>query len=345
MTAYWALFCLPLLWGLMPRAAPIAGRIGIGFLTLVYIIAIGLRYKIGCDWHAYVLMYQVVERLPFEKALFYTEPGYQALNILSYWLGFGYVGVNIASASIFMGGLLALVRRQPLPWLTFTCAVPYLIDAVAMGYQRQSLAIGMIMLAINAFADRKVGQFIVFVLIGALFHKTAIIILPLAILVNGFRLNAFSVLFLLGTVAIGSRAILVQSQAYYTNYVTANMHSGGALVRILMTGLAGALFILYRSRFRKLFSDSDIMTYFAIASISVVPLLAVASTATDRIALYLIPFQIVTFGRFPIIFKNTPFYFPAIFGIVISYSAVLFVWLNYSPEIAYCWLPYGNFIF
>ena len=64
------------------------------------------------------------------------------------------------------------------------------------------------------------------------------------------------------------------------------------------------------------------------------------STALDRMALYLIPLQLVVFSHLPDALgrangRNTAI----VFGILIYFAAIQFVWLNYANN-AKRWLPY-----
>ena len=53
-----------------------------------------------------------------------------------------------------------------------------------MGYSRQAIALGVELLAIIALLNGNNRKFIFYVLIAALFHKTAIILFPLAALMT-----------------------------------------------------------------------------------------------------------------------------------------------------------------
>ncbi len=60
--------------------------------------------------------------------------------------------------------------------------MPYLINIVAMGYTRQSVALGFAMIGLAALGEQRVRRFVLWVLVGALFHKSAVLLLPIAAL-------------------------------------------------------------------------------------------------------------------------------------------------------------------
>ena len=84
--------------------------------------------------------------------------------------------------------------------------------------------------------------------------------------------------------------------------------------------------------------------WMAFAAILCVPLLSLASTATDRIALYLTPLQIVVLSRLPTLLQQKDLRNVAVLGTLAGYALVLFVWLNYARH-ADCWVPYDNLLY
>lgn len=70
-----------------------------------------------------------------------------------------------------------------------------------------------------------------------------------------------------------------------------------------------------------------------------------ASTAMDRIGLYMLPIQLVVFSYLPEIFsKSRALSQWIVFGVISYYGLVLFVWLNFATH-ANLWLPYQSLLF
>ena len=65
----------------------------------------------------------------------------------------------------------------------------------------------------------------------------------------------------------------------------------------------------------------------------------------DRVALYMLPLQLVVFSHFPDLLGRKPGNQSLLVIAVIGYYAlVYFVWLNYATH-AHAWLPYRNYLF
>ena len=86
------------------------------------------------------------------------------------------------AGGIFAIGLVFFCRNLPRPWLALAVAVPYLVIVVAMGYTRQGVALGLAMLGLVALGKKGTGWFVFWVMLAATFHKTAVLLLPLAAL-------------------------------------------------------------------------------------------------------------------------------------------------------------------
>lgn len=124
-------------------------------LVALYTLIIGFRHQVGGDWENYLIIYNQAGVLGFFEFLSFTEPGYALVNWISYKIGGGIYLVNLVCGALFMYGLWKFCSREPNPILAFLIAVPYLVIVVAMGYTRQSVAIGLVLLAMYFFFEKK----------------------------------------------------------------------------------------------------------------------------------------------------------------------------------------------
>lgn len=310
-------------------------------------LMVGLRYEVGGDWGNYLNIYYNLSYISLAEAVQLIDPAYAALNWLASEMGLSIWAVNLVCGAIFAWGLAVFAGAQPNPWLTWLVAVPYLIIVVAMGYTRQAVAIGFLMPAIVAFTRHKWGRSIAFFVIAVMFHKTAVILLPLvlgAVTRSRFLLGA---LFAATAVLLYYIFLDAAVDRLVTSYVAADYDSQGAAVRIMMNVLPAIVFLSLSGRLGFSLVERKLWRNFAItALVSLVALYLVASSAAvDRMALYLVPLQLAVLSRLPYV-VGVDFGLSRILLVgVIAYSAIIqFVWLNYAQH-SELWLPYRIYPF
>jgi len=250
----------------------------------------------------------------------------------------------MVSALFFSWGLVVFCRRQPRPWLALTVAIPYLVTVVAMGYTRQGAAIGLVMVALVALVDRKLLRFALFIALAAAFHKSAVILMPLAALASSKNKLLTVILVALFTGVLYWLYLQEAVEALQRNYLEAEYQSAGAAIRVSMNAVPAALFLLYRSRFQISSHDQkQFWTGLSLLALGFVGLLIISpsSTAVDRVALYMIPLQMFVLSRIPEVFGSLSGKGNGAWNFaVVGYSAfVLFVWLFFANN-ALQWLPY-----
>ena len=308
---------------------------------LLMALMIGLRHEVGGDWISYQGHLDTVPD-SLADALLESDPAYSLLNWIAAELDLGVYFVNGVCAALFAWGLVAFCRRQPLPWLAMVVAVPYLVTVVAMGYTRQGVAIGLAMLGLAALDQRRVAGFMLWIAFAATFHKSALILMPLAVLVGARR--RLWVLPLAGLVTLLLFILLLQEsvEGLRVNYLEAAYESAGAAIRVAMNVVPAVLFLLLRKRFHLPPAQRTFWTWIALGAVAFVGLLYVSpsSTAVDRLALYFIPLQLFILSRLPTAMGRADQANPAVIHAVVAYSAlVLLVWLVFA-ETAFAWLPY-----
>jgi hypothetical protein len=349
MWPYWFLFAVPawLAFTRLRPASPVGSPAGrwpdwwrVVFVLLV--LMIGLRHQVGGDWGNYVEPIKTAGRQTLSTALSKGDPAYSLLNWLAAKSGLGLYFVNTVSAAIFSWGLVVFCRAQPRPWLALAVAVPYLVTVVAMGYTRQGTAIGLAMLGLVALSDRKLLRFVVFVALAATFHKSAVILMPLAALA-GTR-NRWWTLLWVGVSSAVFYVLLLQEavEALTAGYIEAQYQSQGAAIRIAMNAVPAVLFLWLRHRFAMPQADRMFWIWMSLGALGFVGwlLASPSSTAVDRVALYWIPLQLFVLSRLPNALGSSHGSNSTLVRWVVAYSAtVLFVWLVFATHAVY-WVPY-----
>jgi len=320
------------------------------FTGLFLLLIIGLRYRVGGDWANYAQAYSEIAYLDWGQALAVSqqEVGYTLINWVSARIGGGMWLVNLLSAIPFTIGLIRLSRLLGNPALALAIATPFLIIVVGMGYTRQAAALGCLMIGIVELVERKsLRRFIAYVLLGALFHRTILIFIPLVLLARTRTL-----LTLLGLAALSLPVayfvlVRVSADRYTSGYLHAELDAQGALVRVAMNLLPALLLLFSGNRLFRSAEERDVWRTFALLAIAAAAALMLieSSVIVDRLSIYLIPLQLFVYTRIAEQASSSPSSGLIARGLVLLYSAtVMFVWLNYAAN-AWGWVPYRSYLF
>lgn len=325
------------------------GRWGLGWwgVALVVTLLVGYRVQVGGDWQSYIGYLDRVRGTTLGEVLAMPDPGYLLLNWLVHESGGGIVWVNLISGALFASGLVSFCRRLPRPWLALAVAVPYLGIVLGMGYSRQGIALGLSMLGLVALQRESTLKFVVWVLLGATFHKTAVLLLPIAALAS--TRNRYWTATWVGVVTLLAYGLFLEEsvETLVAGYIEAAYQSEGAMVRLLMNALPASFLLLRWGRFHFAPTEGALWRWMALISLGLLVVLFVSpsSTAVDRVALYMLPLQLVVFSRLPEVMGQRGLNNQGWAAMVVAYyAAVLFVWLNYSTHAQY-WLPYRFYPF
>jgi hypothetical protein len=350
MIEYWLLFLIPAYSALSEQ--PVRGTRLKSFVPrkffifgIVLALMIGLRYKVGGDWNNYFSQFQYTIYGTLADAVKDNDPAFGFLNWAVAYAGLDLWAVNLVCGVLFSWGLLRFALRQPRPWLAACVAVPYLIIVVAMGYTRQGVAIGLAMLGFAKLSSGSTVRFVICIAVAAAFHKTALVLIPLAALATTEnRVLNFVWVGVFG-LALYYLLVLEDVDRMLESYITAGYQSDGAWVRIAMTALPSAVFLMIRQHTQLPAAELRLWTYIALAALAAPLALMVSSssTAVDRLALYMIPLQLVVLSRLPEALDSKIFPSQFLVVTVIFYSAtVMYVWFNFS-HYSDTWIPYRLF--
>jgi hypothetical protein len=321
----------------------------LGVAALALLLLIGLRFRVGGDWGNYLGTLESVSHVNLRYAIENAaqEPGYIIINWFTARLGLGMWFVNLLSALPFTYGLMRLARQQPNPWLALLIATPFLIIVVSMGYTRQAAAVGCVMAGLAAIIDRRpILHFIGWVLLGTLFHRTALVFVPI-MLISSTKNKLVSYSLIIVSLALAYYTVLPAGVDRYTKgYVREELTAAGANVRVLMDVLPAVVILLFQRRFFWSLEEKAVWRTYAILCLiagAALPFIQ-SSAIVDRLAIYLIPIQIFAYARIGYAFgliRRGWLMWTA--GVVLYSSAVLFVWLNYAIN-AFAWIPYQNYL-
>lgn len=359
MWPYWFLLLVPLLFASLAGAKALtvlvhrpgtqmlaerkeAGGIALVLYAVVLTLLVGWRHEVGGDWLHYLAPLELaLNQTWLEGAMVGGDPAYGLLTWISAHVGGGVYLVNLVCAAVFVAGLLVFARHSPQPWLTMCVAVPYLVIVVAMGYTRQGVAIGLAMIALVALDNGHLYRFVVWLVFAALFHKSALILVPLAIFSG--RNSWQSVL---GVLLVGALMFVLLLAEYVDSlvggYLTAQYESSGAVIRVAMNAFPAGIFLIFRKRFGLNKPQEAFWTWISLGALVFIVLLAISpsSTAVDRVALYWIPLQLFVWSRLPQAMGRQVGSQRQWLAVVLVYSvAVQYVWLFHADH-SWAWIPY-----
>jgi hypothetical protein len=349
MFIYWAILLLPIFAILHPvRLDSDAHKLVFKLAGVIFIILIGLRYNVGGDWDRYISIYEYHKNTPLDFSKFSSgDYAYELIHWVSLNYLYGIYTTNLICAVIFITGLFKFCQTMPSPWLALLISINFLLIVVAMGYTRQAAAVGFLFLGLVSLMEEKKMRFYVYIIVGALFHKTLLIMFPIGYLYINSK-NEFNILHFIAfsfILLVAFKLLLLQRiEHLYYYYIEIKFHdSGGALIRVFMNFISALIFFKFRKKFKGVFHDERLWFIFSMISIVMLPAAYFYSTLIDRIAIFFIPLQLAVLSRVPLLIASKQNRSIFILGVIIVYSSALFVWLNYGNH-SNNWIPYQNIL-
>nr|WP_277870224.1 EpsG family protein [Vibrio breoganii] len=319
--------------------------------TLLLMILIGFKYRMGPDWHSYVDMYARASEsdVGIQDILYINrDVGFAFLNFLAakYITGdLGLLAVNVFCGVIFISAILKFCNYYKMNKLAVSICLPYLIFVIGIGYQRQALAISLFMLGLVFFFEGKIYKYLFILIIAALFHKTAILLAPL-ILFNEAKANKLLITLVLLLAMIGIYEVLISNSMdlMVRSYIDRERESRGAWIRIIILIVPAILFFVFNKNYKKVMEVNEFsLTKWFCAAIVCLPLfMSISSTAVDRVSLYFIPVQVIVFCRFIDLFSTNASRYLFTLITYLGFGAFLIVWFSLS-NYSWAWIPYRTY--
>lgn len=349
MLPYWGLFVFSAVLALLPvwRPNTTRGVVVAIVLSIFLVIFVGLRFNVGGDWVTYDRIFLEVNRLDLFEALAAFDSLYSLINWVVGNLGGDIWHVNLICAAVFTYGLCRLCMTFPYPAVGWLTAVPFLIIVVAMGFTRQGASIGCLMAAIASYEGRLTPRLLLWSLAALGFHKSAILFLPIFV----FATTRNRVVSLIAGAVTGvlflAVFVLGNVGRFLDIYVEAEMQSSGAAVRLALGLVSAILYFLFIDRAGVLGERQRLWRYTGFLALLLLPvyLYSTSSTVVDRVAYFLLPFQLMTFGYLPYMVRRSPMaIYVVISGIIMFNFVIFFTWLYFADNANY-WIPYRNVLF
>ena len=325
-----------------------------------WIFVIGFRQEVGCDWQPYLALYSSIEHQiqhfpdqvqrdnywATQMALLYSWGiGYPILNWISALAGFGIYGVNLTCAIVVVLGLSTFCRQTSLPWFAWFLATPYLLIVVSMGFTRQSVALGFLLWGITVLQRRRFLIYTTLILIASTFHPWVFLIGTITLLPY-IQWRFYTALFLLLAIVILSTAIFTLKFHSDLSLLISTVTYGGSIsqgarLRVAMTTAPAIIILLLTFKAHKGSAVDPIWKVYSLLTLGAFSTVSLASTAIDRMMLYLIPLQIFGWPYIEGIISIKVYRMCLRVIIVSLYVSSFILWYEFSDH-GYCWQPYLN---
>ena len=313
-------------------------------LAVLLFVFAGFRYEVGCDWAVYEQNLYALYTASLSDIDQHREPGFALLNILVRKYELPFYVVNVVTSALFFIGFYSFAKRQNSPVSILVLAFPVLIINMPMSGIRQAVAVGFVAMAFTAFVDRRVLRYVLFLILAATFHTSALVFLCLVPL-----------MFMRATVlSIGLSALLAAPGVYYMmqdrfeiyvgRYLESSIDAAGAPFRTATLALAAMIFFVYlRKTWKKEFArDYDLTVVSSYIMLATFALSFAVPVMADRLGYYLMPIQLSIFAR--IYFLSPGVANTHLLKLVpyVALLSLLVIWMGFSGLFQGCFGTYRS---
>ena len=320
-------------------------------LILFFIFLIGLRDNVGGDWGRYKQYFDDLPKYYFIDRGFFIQSshdyGYQFTISLFKLLNLDFYLLTLCIAILFMTAISNIAQKNKERLLTILIAFPFIILIVGMGYLRQGTALAFVILALDQLVKKNNFKYFLLMMFAISFHKSSVLFLGFYIFVNKTSLRAYLIF---GLILLLSMSVIFEDiKRLYSYYVGIHKHldSRGTLLRYLISFFPAIIFLFYNKTLSDNNRERDIYLLKSIIIISMLPMVFISSTFTDRILVYFVTIQLLVYPRMYRIsknFKNPILSNQLITGsIIILFFLYLYTWFSYS-YFSKSWIPYSFYI-
>ena len=279
----------------------------ISFILLLLLLS-SIRWENGTDWDSYLRIWEIYDSPTFIGEM---EIGFIFLTSLNHWF-INHYTFHLCIMAIICIIPVSIINYKYSPYPLFSLFIWYVCNFAHIFNVRQTIAISIIFCTIPFILKRRRNKYILLIILATLFHKTAIIALPIywlwniklkknqyviiilvCSLVSIYLSNLFSII--LRTLGGG---IFETQLNYYLNEGSNTFGQEFSPIQILVRGIINRSFILIiglylldKIRKKSVFINGIVNMYFTgtIMFILFTPL----SVALNRLGSYYDFFQIL----------------------------------------------------
>ena len=314
--------------------------------SIVLVIFVGTREWTGCDFGGYLNRFETYKATTLQDVWQSAEPGFVALNYLVIDLGLDYMWLNVLAATIFFVAIFTFASKREDGLALVALFFPVLVIQLGMSGIRQALAVAFLLLAWNAFAERKRIWTLLWILAASQFHTSAVVFLPMVLLI-GRRVSALT-MGVAVTLALPVLYYLLADRAevYQTRYIEEDNESLGAVFRVALTTITSLAYEWYRQRYEELYpKDYPLMRAFSLFGFGTLVLYFVSTLAAHRMNYYVMPIQLLMLSRLPAVMSGGRKGSPLAIVPFLVYALYMIVWFGLSRHASACYNPYDSYLY
>lgn len=318
------------------------------FLLIFILIINGLRHEIGADWGLYLLRLNETKGESFQSIVGLNKDlFYYFIN----WLGANFFGgiylVNFICSLIIIFCIRKYLYSIKYKWLGLLVLYPYYLVIVSNNYTRQAVSIAIFMFGISLLKKNMFIRFSAFNLLSTSFHFSSVINFIYPAIISLKRNKGVFIVTAIFASLFGIYFYQTRLSSLIEVYLLSTIYeSKGVLIRLIFLLIPSVIFLIYA----KAFSTSTEKKVYQLVSFGVIFLLigyfiGVPTTLLDRIALYLIPINVLVFSNISLIMPRVKqkYFVGSLFNISLAFI-YLSAWLIFSKH-SPSFIPYKSIIF
>lgn len=308
----------------------------------------GARYYVGCDFTGYLNRFiNIPANTRLSDAITEHEPGFELLITAISTSGLDYMWLNISATAVILLGYYIFLRNHYNPLMILALLFPIMIVQLSMSGIRQAIAVSFLLVSTVYFMRGKRVLTATWILLGAQFHTSVVVFLPIALLagknISTTRLAISSALLAPVVILfIGSRVEVYQDR--YINQLYGDISSGGAYIRYGLSLLPAILFLIYQTRMKSAFPKQFLLfRLFSFLIIALLPIGFFSSLALHRFNFYVMPLSIaILVATSNVVLPRSQIMFARLMPVLL-YGGYAVFWNLLSRHAVQCYRPYQNY--
>ncbi len=249
------------------------------FFAFVLVVLMGFRGKtVGIDTTAYFEMFQRNNSLGsfgINSTSYKDEVGFQLLMIFLNKIAAGFQVLTIIEALIYVIPVMAFIHRYSKnPYYSVFLFLAFDYYLFGMTAMRQTIAMGIVMIAVMKALEERMGSFVLLVLFASLFHITALVALPIYFLkkksINNVNIFAAITISLIVYIFKNQIQNVVRS---YARIDYGNMTTGGNGMYLFLVSIVIIDLIINRDKDETIDGAYGLVRYMLISTVIIYPVL------------------------------------------------------------------------